>query len=130
MPISISSLGLYSTVWTFPVDIAPTLGFRQILVTPGVRADGVPGCGYLLEDAGLVGRMQADWEKDRLGAVRRERGKHRRGVLRPRAVVEGEHHLAFAQEIMALEVLEAEAGAAGCVDFDHPRDAQGIGIAA
>src|SRR5262245_21304767 len=130
MPISISSLGLYSTVWTFPLNIAPTLGFRQILVTPSVRADGVPGCGHLLEDAGLVGGVQADREEDRLGAMRGERGEHRRGVLRPGAVVEGEHYLAFAQEIMALEVLEAEAGAAGGVDLDHPRDPQGIGIAA
>jgi len=91
---------------------------------------GVPGCGHLLEDARLVGGVQADREEDRLGAVRGERGEHRRGVLRPGAVVEGEHDLAFAQEIMALEVLEAEAGAARGVDFDHPRDTQGIGIAA
>ncbi len=130
MPISISSLGLYSTVWTFPLDIAPTLGFRQILVTPGVRADGVPRCGHLLEDAGLVGGVQPDREEDRLGAVRGERGDHRRSVLGPGAVVEGEHHLAFVQEIMALEVLEAKAGAAGGVDFDHSRNPQGIGIAA
>src|SRR5262249_44405678 len=59
-----------------------------------------------------------------------ERGEHRGGVLRPGAVVEGEHHLALAQEIMALEVLEAEAGASRGVDLDHPRDPQGIGIAA
>src|SRR5262245_44879680 len=130
MPISISSLGLYSTVWTFPLNIAPTLGFRQILVTPSVRADGVPGCGHLLEDARLVGGMQADREEDRLGAVRGEGGEHRRGVLRPWAVVEGEHHLAFAQEVVALEVLESEAGPAGGVDFDHTRDSQGVGIAA
>jgi hypothetical protein len=113
-----------------PVDIAPTLGFRQILVTPGVRADGVPGCGHLLEDAGLVGGMQADREEDRLGAVRGERGEHRRGVLRPRSVVEGEHDLAFTQEVMAFEMLEPEAGAAGGVDFNHTRNPQGIGIAA
>ena len=95
-----------------------------------MRADGMPGRGYLLEDAGLVGGMRADREEDRLGAMRGERGEHCRGVLGPRAVIEGEHDLAFAQEIMALEVLEAEAGAAGGVDFDHPRDAQGIGVAA
>src|SRR5262249_20116063 len=113
-----------------PVDIAPTLSFRQILVTPGVRPDGVPGCGYLLEDAGLVGGMQADGEEDRLGAVRSQSGEHCRGVLGPGAVVEGEHPLAFTQEIMASEVLESKAGPAGGVDLDRPRDAQGIGIAA
>ena len=74
--------------------------------------------------------MQADREEDRLGAVRGERREHRRRVLRPGAVVEGQHHLAFAQEIVALEMLEAEAGAAGGVDLDHPRDPQRIGIAA
>ena len=70
----------------------------------------MPGGGHLLEDAGLVGGMQADREEDRLGAMGGERGEHRWGVLRPGAVVEGEHYLAFAQEIMALEILESEAG--------------------
>ena len=54
--------------------------------------------------------------------MRGARGEHGGGVLRPGAVVKGEHYLAFAQEIMALEVLESEAGAPGGVDFDHPRD--------
>src|SRR5258708_1554522 len=110
------------------VDLALTLGFRQILVTPSMRTDGVPGCGPLLEDPGLIRGMQADREEDRLGAVRGERGEHRVRVLRPGAVVEGEHHLAFAKEIMALEVLESEAGAAGGVDLDHTADPQSVGI--
>ena len=50
----------------------------------------MPGCGHLLEDAGLVGGMQADREEDRLGAVRGERGKDGQGVFRPGAIVEGE----------------------------------------
>jgi hypothetical protein len=87
-----------------------------------MRADGVPGCGHLLEDAGLIRGMQADREEDRLGAVRGKRGKHRGGVLRPGPIVEGQHHLAFAKEIMALEVLEAKAGAAGGVDLNHTAD--------
>ena len=74
--------------------------------------------------------MQADREEDRLGAVSGEGGEHCRGVLPPGAVVEGEHHLAFAQEIMALEVLESKAGSASGVDFNHTRNPQGIGIAA
>src|SRR5438876_10856858 len=102
MPISISSLGLYSTVWTFPLILHLPLVFDRILVTPGVRADGAPGGGHLLEDPGLVSGMQADREEDRLGAVRGERGEHGRGVLGPRTVVEGEHVLAFAQEVVAL----------------------------
>ena len=58
------------------------------------------GRGYLLENSGLIGGMHADREEDRLGAVRGERLEHRRGVLRPGAVVEGEDDLAFAQEIV------------------------------
>jgi hypothetical protein len=94
-----------------------------------MRADGVSGCGHLLEDSGLIRGMQPDREEDRLGAVRGERGEHRLRVLRPGAVVERQHHLAFAQEIMALEVLESEAGAAGGVDLDHTADPQSVGIA-
>src|SRR5262249_49812548 len=119
-------LGVVLYRFGLAVDLAVTLGLRQILVAPGMRTDGVPGGGNLLEDAGLVGGVQADREEDRLGAVRGERGEHCRGVLRPGAVVEGEHHLAFAQEVVGLEMLEAEAGAAGGVDFDHPRDTYGI----
>ena len=57
-----------------------------------------------------------------------KRSEHCRGVLRPGAVVEGEHDLAFAQKIMALEVLESEAGAAGGVDLDNSRHAQSVWI--
>ena len=77
------------------------------------------GRGNLLEDAGLIGRVGADREKDRLGAVGGERGQDRRGVLGPGAVIEGQHDLAGAQEIMALEVLEAELRTAGGIDLDH-----------
>jgi hypothetical protein len=97
-------------------NLALALGLRQILVTPGVRTNGVPDGGHLLEDAGLVGGVQADREEDRLGAMRGERGEHGWGVFGPWAVVESEHHLAFPQEVVALEVLESEAGAAGRKD--------------
>src|SRR5262249_27844751 len=60
--------------WALPVDIAPPFVFRQILVAPRGGADGVPASGDLLENAGLVGGVQADREEDRLGAVRGERG--------------------------------------------------------
>ena len=58
-----------------------------------------------------------------------ERGEHGRGVARPGAIIEGEHDLARPQEIVALEVLEAETGPAGGVDLHHPGDAERIGIA-
>ena len=43
-------------------------------------------------------------------------------------MVEGQHHFAFAQEVMALEVLEAEAGSASGVDLDHTRDPKALGL--
>jgi len=60
----------------------------------------------------------ADRKEDRLGALRGQRRQHLRRVARPGPVVEGEHHLAGLQEIVLLEVLEAEAGTAGGVDLD------------
>ena len=71
----------------------------------------MPRGGYLLEDLRVVRRVQADGKKDGLGAVRGERGQYRWGILWPRPVVEGEHYLAFAQEVMGLEMLKAESGA-------------------
>jgi hypothetical protein len=88
----------------------------------------VPGGRHLLENCGLIGGMQADREENRLGAVCGEGGEHRLRILGPGAIVEGEHYLAFAQEIMALEMLEPEARAPGGVDLDHPCDPQSIGV--
>src|SRR5262249_31593811 len=121
-------LGVVLYGLALPVAIAPTLGFRQTLVTPGMRADGMPGRGHLLEDAGLVGGVQADREEDRLGAVCGERGEHRLRILRPGAIVECKHYLAFAQEIIALEMLEPKAWAPSSVNLDHPCDPQSIGV--
>jgi hypothetical protein len=73
--------------------------------------------------------MQPDREKDRLSAVRSKRGKHRLRILRPGPIVEGQHHLTFAKEVMGFEVFEAKARAAGGVDLDHTADAQSVGIA-
>ena len=75
-----------------------------------MRADGVAGGRHLLEDFGLLDRMLADREEDRLGAVRGERGQHRRRIHRPRAVVEGEHDFAGAQEVMALKCSKPKPG--------------------
>src|SRR4029450_11768408 len=86
-------------------------------------------CGDLLENSGLIGGVQTDREEDRLGAVRGERGEHRRGVLGPWAVVEGEHHLSLAQEVVGLEVLETETGPTGGVDLDRAEDPERVRIA-
>src|SRR5262249_4400711 len=90
-------LVLWVVLYCSDLAVAHSLltGVPTILRPPGVRADGVPAGGYLLEDAWLVGGMRADREEDGLGAVRGERGEHRRGVLRPGAVVEGGYDLAF-----------------------------------
>ena len=52
------------------------------------------------------------------------------GVLRPGTVVEGQHHFLVAQEIVLLEMLEAEARAAGGVDFDYARKAHAARLVA
>src|SRR5271166_5212376 len=97
-------------------------------MTPGMRTDRMSGGRHLLEDLRLVGGVQADGEEDRLGAVRGERRQHCRGVFWPGSVVEGEHHLAVSQEIVGLELLEAETGPSRRVDLDHAGDAKRIGI--
>jgi len=74
--------------------------------------------------------MLADREEQALGALIGECLQHRRGVDRPRTVVEGQHDLLVGQEIKLLVLLEAEARTAGRVDLDHARDAQCIRIGA
>jgi hypothetical protein len=78
----------------------------QLCPNPVGRAAGLPRIHRtaIMPDAGLIRGMQADREEDRFGAVRGECGKHRLSVLRPGPIVEGQHHLTFAKEIMALEV--------------------------
>ena len=96
-------------------------------MTPGVRADRVSGFRDLLEDFGIIGRVLADHEERRLHALLGECRQHFwRG--RPGTVVEGQQHFVVAQEIVLLEMFEAEAGAAGGVDFDDAGDAQRVRI--
>src|SRR5437764_611580 len=64
----------------------------------------------LLQDTGLPHGMLADREEDRPGAVRRKCREHRRRMARPGPVIERQHDLSRLQEVMALEVLEAETG--------------------
>jgi hypothetical protein len=94
-----------------------------------MAADRVPGGHHLPHDAGLPHRVLADRKEDCLGAVLGEGGEHSRRAARPRPIVEGQHHLAGLQEVVALEVLESETRSAGGVDLDHPPDAERVGIA-
>src|SRR3954447_17308033 len=98
-------------------------------MTPRMRADRMPGRGDLLENSGLVGRVQTNREEDGLGAVRLQRCEHGRSILGPWAVVESEHHLAFPQEVVGLEMLETEAGPPCSVDLDDARYADCVRVA-
>ena len=93
---------------------------------PGVRSDGMSGRDHLLEDFRIIGRVLADREEDAGGAFLRQRLQDRGRIDRPRAVVERQHHFLVAQEIELLEMLEAETGAAGGVDFDGAADAERV----
>ena len=101
---------------------------RQVLVRPGVRTDGVAGRRDLLHDFRMPAGVLADREEHRLGALIGERLEHGRRVARPRAVIESEHDLVVAQEVISLEMLEAEARAAGGVNLHDARNAEGIRV--
>ncbi len=88
------------------------------------------GRHHLPENFGIVGGVLADRKEDAGGAFIRERLQHGGRVHRPRTVVEGQHHFLVAQEVELLEMLEAEAGAAGGVDLDGAADAECVGIVA
>ena len=74
--------------------------------------------------------MLADLEERCLETIVGECPEHGGRVLGPRAVVEGQHHFAGAQEIVLLEMLEAEARPAGRVDLDDARKAHATGLVA
>ena len=79
---------------------------------PGVPADGVTGCGDLLEDLGMPQRVLADREERRLGAMLGQGVEHGARIVGPGTVVEREHHLLQQQEVVHLVLLEAEPGTA------------------
>src|SRR5206468_11192207 len=116
------------------LDLFADLRLRHLLavemrVRPGMRADGVAGIVNLAEDFRVIGRVLADGEEDRLGALVRKRLQHG-GRGRPRTVVEGEHDFLVGEEIELLVLQEAEAGAACGVDYDSAADAKRVGIGA
>ena len=103
---------------------------RQVDMAPCMRADRVAGLGDLPEDFRVVACVLADREEKRLGAVIGEGFKNARRIVRPRAVVEGQHHFLVSQEIVLAEMLEAETRAAGGVDLDGTRDSDRVRIRA
>src|SRR3569623_355553 len=117
------------------LDLGLALLVRQLLggeigVRPGVRADGVAVRCNRFQDFRMPGRVLADREEDRLGALVVQRLDDGGRVDGPRTVVEGQYDFLFAQEVELLEMLEAEAGPAGGVDGDDARDAERVRISA
>ena len=119
MPFSISALAS-ATVLMLSTD-------------PGATRCASRWCGRLratcLENFRIVGGVLADREERGPHAFIGQRLEHG-GRGRPRAVVEGQHHFLVAQEVVLLEVLEAEARAAGGVDLDRAADAERVRIGA
>ena len=91
-------------------------------------ADRDAGGGHLLGDFRMPHRVLADLEERRLEAIVGQRLEHGGRVVRPRAVVEGQNDFLVAQEIILLEMLEAEAGTAGRVDLDDARKPHAAGL--
>ena len=91
---------------------------REVLVRPGVSADSHPGLNHLFGDFGMPHCVLADVKERGFQTLIGQRLEHRRRALPPGAIVEGQDDLLVAQEVVPLEVLEAESGAAGGVDLD------------
>ena len=81
-------------------------------------ADSHPGLDHLFGDFGMPHCVLADLKKRGFQTLIGESLEHRRRALRPGAIVKGQDDLLVAQEVVLLEVLEAESGAAGGVDLD------------
>ena len=105
------------------LDVAGVRLFGQILVRPGMATYRVAGSGHLLGDFGVPYRVLADLEERGLEAIVGKRLEHGRRIARPGAVVEGQHNFPIAQEIVLLEMLEAEARSAGRVNLNYAREA-------
>src|SRR5262245_40227056 len=86
------------------------------------------GCD-LPEDLRMVGCVFSDREERCLDAVACEGGEHRRRVVGPRTIIEGQHHLTGLEKVVALEVLEAEAGTTGGVNLNGAGQPEGVRIA-
>lgn len=84
--------------------------------------------GDLFQDFGMPTGVLADREEHCLGALFSQRLQHRRRVARPRTVVVSQHDFLVAEEVIRLEVFEAEAGSAGGVNLHHARDAKGVRV--
>ncbi len=88
------------------------------------------GCEDLLEDLGIVGSVFSDREENASRAFVGQRLEDGGRVLRPRAVVKGQHDFLVAQEIKLFEMFETKSGSTGGVDLDDTADPERVGIGA
>ncbi len=88
---------------------------------PGVAADRVAGGGHLLGDFRMPDRVFTDLEERGFEAIIGKRLEHSRRVIRLRSVVEGQHDFVGAQEVVLLEMLEAEPRSTGRIDLNNAR---------
>jgi len=91
---------------------------RQILVRPRVGADRHSGSKHFFRQLGTPARVFSDFEERRLETLVSQRLQDGCGAARPRSIVERQNDLLVAQEIVSLQVLEAEYRAASGIDLD------------
>ena len=111
-------------------DIAGIRISRQVLVRPGVAADRHAGLSHHLGNFRMPGGVLADLEEGRLEALIGQRLDDGRRIARPRPVVEGQNDFVLVQEIVLLEVFEAECRAARGVDLHRAGNPHGAGLVA
>src|SRR5262249_61337180 len=96
----------------------------------GMVADRNAGRDHLLGDLRMPGRMLADLEEGRFQAFVGQCLEHGWRVTRPRTVVEGQEDFLVAQEVILLEMLEAEARTASSIDLHDSGQAYAAGLVA
>ena len=99
------------------------------LITVDPRNLAVTGRLDLFQNVGMIRRVLADDEKRCLETVVGERLEHLRR-RDPRPVVESEDDFSILQEVVILEMLEAEPGTARRVDLDSARHRKRVGVRA
>ena len=112
------------------LDILGVGAARQILMRPGVGAERHAGCQHLLGDLRMPSPMLADLEEGRFEAFACQRLDHGGGVAGPGPVVERQHDFLVAEEVILLEMLEAEAWTTRGVDLHDARQAHAARLVA
>src|SRR5262249_51726516 len=99
------------------LDILGVWVASQILMRPGMGANRNAGRDRLFGDLRMPAGVPTDLEEGCFQAFVGQRLENGLRVARPRTVVEGQDDFFITQEVILLEMLEAEAGTAGRVDL-------------